>query len=89
MAGNNRPVWTGPNVPWRAHTARSYLRRMLRRTLPPWTTFPLVSPGRARRNAHRAAIEAAIRRRQREDVAAFLERHAADPGPDVARQAGL
>jgi len=40
-----------------------------------WTLhLPLSNQTTARRNAHRAAIECAIRRRQREDVEHFFER---------------
>ena len=40
-----------------------------------WTLhLPLSDQTTARRNAHRAAIECSIRRRQREDVDRFFER---------------
>jgi hypothetical protein len=54
-----------------------------------WARFaPAFSQETARRNAQRAAIACAQRRRQREDVEQFLARHEATAGEVVRRQVG-
>jgi hypothetical protein len=53
-----------------------------------WTLhLPLSNQTTARRNAHRAAIECSIRRRQREDADRFLERREAGARPVIPAQA--